>query len=63
MSTVKEKTRGTLGIVTSVGLHVLFFGGCLILDTANISSTSEERHEVTEINQVKNTTAMAKTKS
>lgn len=63
MSTVKEKSRGSLGIVASVVLHVLFFGGCLVLDTSNISASDDHSKEVTEINPVKNTTAMAQIKS
>lgn len=63
MNTVKEKGRGTLGVVASVVLHVLFFGGCLFLDTSNISSADDENVDVTEINQVKNSTAMAVPKS
>lgn len=63
MGTVKEKSRGTLGLVASVVLHVLFFGGCLFLDTSNISSPDENGQNVTEINQVPSTTAMAKIKS
>ena len=63
MSTVKEKSRGTLGIIASVVLHVLFFGGCLMLDTSNISGSEVNSKEVTEINPVKNTTALAQIKS
>ena len=63
MSTIKEKASGSLGVVASVALHVLFFGGCLILDTSNISSSDDAGSDVTEISQVKNTTAMAKIKS
>jgi hypothetical protein len=63
MPTVKDKSRGTLGVVASVVLHVLFFGGCLLLDTSNISADGQKGQDVTEINQIPHTTAMAKEKS
>lgn len=63
MSTSKEKSRGNLGLIASVALHVLFFAGCLMLDTSNLSSSDDTSKEVTEINPVKNSTAMAQIKS
>ncbi len=63
MQAGKKESRGNLGIVVSVVLHVVFFAGCLFLDTTNLSSSHEKGSDVTQIQQVKNTSAMNVDKS
>ncbi len=63
MKSGKEKGRSSVGVVASIALHVLFFGGCLFLDTSNLTASDPADDQVTEINQVKQTTAMTEIKS
>jgi hypothetical protein len=63
MSANREKSSSVMGLVLSLLLHGIFFAGCLALDAASVSGTSDADQQNTEIKQVADQQQVANSKS